>query len=57
MMPQNGNISCDGEHVTDTTCVFECDLGYGLVGPFMTATSMEPFHIILDKEEIETTRV
>ena len=32
MMPQNGNISCDGEHVTDTTCVFECDLGYGLVG-------------------------
>ena len=32
-MPQNGNISCDGEHVTDTTCVFECDLGYGLVGP------------------------
>ena len=32
MMPQNGNISCNGEHVTDTTCMFECDLGYGLVG-------------------------
>ena len=32
MMPHNGNISCDGEHVTDTTCTFECDLGYGLVG-------------------------
>ena len=32
MRPQNGNISCDGEHVTDTTCQFECDLGYGLLG-------------------------
>ena len=32
MRPQNGNISCDGEHVTDTTCMFECDLGYGLAG-------------------------
>ena len=32
MMPQNGNISCDGEHVTDTTCTFECDVGYELVG-------------------------
>ena len=33
MMPQNGDISCDGEHVTDTTCMFQCDLGYGLAGP------------------------
>ena len=33
MRPQNGNIFCDGEHVTDTTCEFECDLGYGLFGP------------------------
>ena len=32
MMPQNGDISCDGEDVTDTTCTFECDIGYGLVG-------------------------
>ena len=32
MRPQNGDIFCDGEHVTDTICVFECDLGYGLVG-------------------------
>ena len=32
MMPQNGNMLCDGEHVTDTTCTFECDLGYGLLG-------------------------
>ena len=32
MRPQNGYISCDGEHVTDTTCNFECDLGYGLLG-------------------------
>lgn len=32
MRPQNGNISCNGEHVTDTTCKFECDLGYGLFG-------------------------
>ena len=32
-MPQNGIISCDGEHVTDTTCTFGCDIGYGLVGP------------------------
>ena len=31
-MPQNGNILCDGEHVTDTTCTFQCDLGYSLVG-------------------------
>ena len=32
MMPQNGNTTCDGEHVTDTTCMFKCDVGYGLVG-------------------------
>jgi len=32
MIPQNGTISCDGEPVTDTTCTFECDLGYGLIG-------------------------
>ena len=31
-MPQNGHIYCDGDHVTDTTCMFECDLGYGLIG-------------------------
>ena len=33
MMLQNGNISCDGEHVTGTTCIFVCHLGYNLVGP------------------------
>ena len=32
MMPQNGNITCDGGLVTNTTCMFECDVGYGLVG-------------------------
>ena len=32
MMPQNGRLSCDGEDVTDTTCTFGCDIGYGLVG-------------------------
>ena len=32
MMLQNGNISCDGEHVTGTTCIFVCHLGYRLVG-------------------------
>lgn len=32
MMPQNGSISCDGKYVTDTTCTFGCDLGYGLSG-------------------------
>ena len=33
MMPQNGDIYCNGEHVTDTTCTFQCDVGYGLAGP------------------------
>ena len=28
----NGNIHCNGEYVTDTTCMFECNLGYSLTG-------------------------
>ena len=32
IMPQNGIISCDGEQVTGTTCIFVCDVGYMLVG-------------------------
>ena len=30
--PQSGNISCDGDQVTMTTCGFSCDPGYSLVG-------------------------
>lgn len=31
-MPANGNISCDGNQTTGTTCVFECNDGYSIGG-------------------------
>ena len=32
LAPQNGDILCDGDQVTKTTCNFLCDPGYSLVG-------------------------
>ena len=32
LYPQNGNIICDGDQVTMTTCNFSCNPGYSLVG-------------------------
>ena len=32
MMPANGNISCDGNQTTGTTCTFNCIDGYSIRG-------------------------
>ena len=32
MTPRNGNYTCGGPQVTGTTCTFECNHGYKLVG-------------------------